>query len=66
MFIDCDDCGTPTHVSTVTTAPYIEGTLPHVGHLGTVKDHYICMDCANEREYWKKNTGVDSLDIPGL
>ena len=66
MFIICDDCGDPTAPCQITTAPYIEPTLPHVAHLGTVKDHLICMDCANEREFWKRSTGLDPSGDPGI
>lgn len=66
MFIICDECGDPTQPCQITTEPYIEGTLPHVAHLGTVKEYYICMDCAEEREWWRKQYGIDKDGNPGI
>lgn len=63
MMIPCDVCGDMTDVCQVEVMSYVQ---LHVGQIGTVEEEYICKDCANEREYWRSQYGLDAEGNPGL
>lgn len=63
MMIPCDECGDMTQACQIEVISYIQ---LHVGQMGTVEEEYICKDCANEREYWRTQYGLDGKGQPGI
>lgn len=49
MIIICEECQEPTPAKDITTEPYVETTVPH---LGIVREWYICNPCAEEKRLW--------------
>ena len=62
MYLPCDECGDAVNIVDMIPIPYIQGE----GHLGLVKEWLFCKDCANEKEWWKKQYGLDANGQPGI